>query len=288
MPTIGELIKEGSKRLREAGVPVERRTASLLLAEILGRDRTYLLAHDRDEVASEVPTIYRSAIERRASGEPLQYITGHQEFYGRDFLVTPAVLIPRPETELIVETTLRLAANSHTPRILDICTGSGCIAVTLAAELPQSRVFALDISLEALLVARLNAERNSVREWVNFFAGDLCTALSDSLKFDYCVANPPYVAPEERETLAREVREHEPELALFAPEGGLGIIRRLVTECATITNPGGYLLCEIGYGQEQDALAMIDPKLWEPRETIKDLQGIPRTLVIKKRSTTPA
>jgi len=283
MPTIHELIREGYKRLHAAGVPDERRMAALLLAEILGRDRTYLIAHNQDEVAAEIGSLYRRAIERRASGEPLQYITGYQEFYGRDFLVTPAVLIPRPETELIIETTLRLSRNSVAPRILDICTGSGCIAVTLAAELPQSHVFALDISFEALMVARLNAERNDVKEWVNFFASDLCTALSNNLKFDFCVANPPYVAPEERETLAREVREHEPELALFAPEKGLGIIKRILAESAPVTRSGGYLLCEIGYGQEKDALAMVDARLWEPQETIKDLQGIPRTLVLKKR-----
>jgi release factor glutamine methyltransferase len=282
MPTIGELIIEGSKRLREAGVPDERRTAALLLAELLGRDRTYLLAHDRDEVSDEALISFRSAIERRASGEPIQYITGHQEFYGRDFLVTPAVLIPRPETELIIETTLRLANNCVAPLILDICTGSGCIAVTLAAELLSARLFALDISIDALLLARLNARLNNVSERVNFFVSDLCSSISPDISFDYCCANPPYVAVEEKPELAREVRDHEPEIALFAPESGLGIIKRLVKESAQIVRQGGYLLCEIGYGQETDALALVDCSQWKAQQTVRDLQGIARTLVLKR------
>ena len=288
MPKICDLIKEGAGKLREAAIEDPRLTASLLLAELLGRDRTYLLAHDCDEVSEEILLSYRAAIERRAGGEPLQYITGRQEFYGRDFIVTPATLIPRPETELIVETALRLATDLQltAPRILDICTGSGCIAVTLAAELISSIVFAVDISMPALSVARRNAERHGMSERCRFFAGDLCCAvredLSEDLKFDLCCANPPYVSREDRETLQFEVRMHEPEAALFADDGGLAVIRRIFEECPSIVKSGGYLLCEIGYGQERDALDAVDKRVWEIKETIKDLAGIPRTLVLRR------
>jgi release factor glutamine methyltransferase len=287
MATIRESINAGAARLRAAGVADERLTATLLLAAVLARDRAYLLAHNRDAVAAAALNQYQEFIERRAGGEPLQYITGHQEFYGRDFLVTPAALIPRPETELIIETALSLARQcGSAPRLLDIGVGSGCIAVTLAAELPQAHITALDISLPALWLARRNAQLHQVDARIDWLAADLCSTFSPHLaarqQFDICCANPPYVAPEDEATLAREVREHEPALALYAPEQGLGLIRRLLDESAAIVHTGGYLLCEIGFGQHAAALKMIDPTRWQAQETVKDLQGILRTLVLQR------
>src|SRR5205085_4573020 len=154
---------------------------------------------------------------------------------------------------------------------------------TLAAELPEALLFALDISPEALQVAQINANRYGVREQINWLASDLCSAFREQPNFDLCCANPPYIAQEEEQTLAREVSEHEPKLALFAPEYGLGIIRRLVEQCSPLVRPGGYLLCEIGFGQEEEVLALIDRAQWEAEETVRDLQNISRTLVLKRR-----
>ncbi|MEW6734143.1 MAG: peptide chain release factor N(5)-glutamine methyltransferase [Acidobacteriota bacterium] len=288
MATISELINIGAAQLTAVGVSDARLTAALLLAQVLGCDRTYLLIHAYDEIAAYAQANYQQLLMRRASGEPLQYIRGYQEFYGRDFLITPAVLIPRPETELIIETVLKLTntISATAPRILDIGTGSGCIAVTLAAELPTASVYALDISYEAIQVAKMNALRLGVAARLHWLISDLCAALNDRLpskaKFDFCCANPPYVAIEDQNTLAREVRDYEPQQALFASERGLSIIKRLFKESLPYLRAGGYLICEIGFGQEEKLLAEIDRDIWQPQETVKDLQGIPRTLVLKR------
>lgn len=287
MITIAEALKWGTQQLALAAIEQPRRTAALLLANLLQKDYTYLIAHDKDSLNSSKYASYQTLVTRRAQGEPLQYIAGQQEFYGRDFLVTPAVLIPRPETELIIDTVLKLTKQReyYQSRILDIGTGSGCIAVTLAAEIPQAQVFALDISLAALQIARFNGQKHNVTVhwWVSDLLSSIARQLPEATKFDFCCANPPYIPLTDRDSLAREVREHEPNQALFAEEEGLALIRRVISEAAPVVKATGYLLCEIGFGQEAAVLATVDKQAWQVRATIKDLQGIPRTIQLQRR-----
>lgn len=277
MPRLDELVQLGHNSLKNAGVDDPKLTSALLLAEALGKDRVYLLAHDRDEVDPEVYRRFLLFIERRSQGEPLQYITGRQQFYGLDFHVTPAVLIPRPETELIVELALKYATPSA--QILDLGTGSGCIAVTLAKLLPNAHLTALDISVEAVAVARRNAHAHAVLDRVDFVVSDLCSALSG--RYSIICSNPPYVAPKDAQTLAREVREYEPHLALFAPQDGLEMISRVFAEAAKVASAQAYLLMEIGYGQAQHIERLAAD--WVVVEIVPDLQGIPRTVVARPK-----
>lgn len=288
MTTITEALSWGAQQLALANIDQPRRTASLLLANLLQKDLTYLIAHNKDSLSSPLEyQNYQTLVTRRSQGEPLQYITEQQEFYGREFRVTPAVLIPRPETELIIDMVLKLAKKEKyfPPRILDIGTGSGCIAVTLAAEIPQAKVFALDISLAALQIARFNGQRHHVivHWWASDLLSSIAPQLPEDIKFDICCANPPYIPWADRDSLAREVREHEPNQALFAEEEGLALIRRVIDEAAAIVKPAGHLLCEIGFGQEVEVLATVDRQYWQVLDTIADLQGIPRTIHLQRR-----
>ncbi len=277
---VGELVHFGYKTLQDAGVDNSRLTSALLLAEALGKDRVYLLAHDRDEVDPEAYRRFLLFIERRSQGEPLQYITGKQQFYGLDFQVTPAVLIPRPETELIVDLALKYATPSA--QILDLGTGSGCIAVSLAKLLPDSHCTALDISIDAVSVARHNACVHGVVDRVDFLVSDLCSALSSEKRYSIICSNPPYVAEKDAETLAREVREYEPHLALFAPKDGLEMISRVFTEAAKVASSQAVLLMEIGYGQAEQ-IESLARHHWIVLEIVPDLQGIPRTVVARPK-----
>jgi release factor glutamine methyltransferase len=283
--TISEVLKRASQVLREAAVPNDILDAQTLLAEALGRDRTYLIINYHQEVSPDVLERYRILIERRASGEPLQYITGHQEFFGLEFEVTADVLIPRPETEMIVEETIRLArgANIDKHLIIDVGTGSGCIAITLARELEQSRIIAIDISPAALAVAKRNATRHGLGTRIAFIASDLLLALSQPLFADFIISNPPYVSQEQIAGLQREVRDWEPRLALTDFADGLSFYRCLFEQTPGRLKPGGYLICEMGYTQSEKILAMIDPAYWAEPFLLDDLQGIPRTLVVRRQ-----
>jgi release factor glutamine methyltransferase len=228
-------------------------------------------------------------IERRAAGEPVQYIRGHQEFYKLDFLATPAVLIPRPETEFLVERVLTLVSESRqtSPLIVDIGTGSGCIAVTLAVEIPGARLIATDISEAALAVARRNAARHGVSSRVEFYEGDLLAplaALGMANQVDVLACNPPYVAVSKPELMQREVRDYEPHTALFAGDDGLIFYRRLLAEGLGYVRPGGYFVCEIGYGQLDAITELVAASRWQLVDIMHDLQGIPRTLTIRRAS----
>lgn len=282
--TIAETLKQAGRRLRAAQVPNDLLDAQTLLAEALGQDRTYLIVNFSRQLDDELLVRYRALIERRAAGEPLQYITGRQEFFGLEFEVTPAVLIPRPETELIIEETIRLAqqANLDEAIIVDVGTGSGCIAVTLAREIEDAQVFACDISPEALQVARRNAARHRLEDRIQFRESDLLAVFEIKPFADFILSNPPYVAAAEIATLQREVRDWEPHLALTDHGDGLSFYRRLFRDTPARLNPGGHLLCELGYGQAKAVLAMIDPAVWEEPRLLDDLQGIPRTLVLRK------
>jgi len=292
VPTISEAINEGARRLERAGANDARRTAGVLLAHRLDVDRTHLLMHPEQAISEEDHQTFLQMIERRAAGEPVQYITGHQEFYKLDFLVTPAVLIPRPETEFLVERALRLVreAQQPAPLIVDAGTGSGGIAVTLAVEIPGARLIATDLSGAALAVARLNAARHGVSSRVEFYEGDLfapLTALGIDNRVDLLVCNPPYVAASEPDLVQPEVRDYEPHTALFGGADGLIFYPRLLAEGLAYVKPGGYLVCEIGYNQLEAISEMVAASGWQMVDVTEDLQGIPRTLTIRRPIAKP-
>jgi release factor glutamine methyltransferase len=282
--TIAETLKEASEQLRAASVANDLLDAQTLLAEALGQDRTHLIINFNQQVSEEVQSKFQAMIRRRATHEPLQYITGRQAFFGLDFEVTPDVLIPRPETELIVEETIRLAQQNTilNPMIVDVCAGSGCIAVSLARELNGARVIASDISVPALRVARRNAARHGLEHQVHFVASDLLDALAEENFADFILSNPPYVSEEEMPTLQCEVRDWEPHLALTDSRDGLSFYRRLLKDAASRLKPGAYLICEMGYTQSESIVGMIDRKVWAEPRLLDDLQGIPRTIVLQK------
>lgn len=280
------MILDGAHELRVSGVPEARREVSSLLAHVLGQDRSFILTHADDVLDEEQSETLRKFLTRRANGEPLQYITGHQEFFGLDFEVTPEVLIPRPETELLVEKSLNLFDAGDAPLICDVGTGSGCITITLLNKLRQARGVSLDISAAALTVARRNASYHAVADRVEFFLSDCFEAVRDThqFAFDLIVSNPPYVETGDRDSLQREVRDFEPQAALFAGADGLSVIRRLLIESANFLKPRGFFLFEIGFNQATAVEALIDRETWRLIEIYPDLQGIPRTVALQKSS----
>jgi release factor glutamine methyltransferase len=285
--SIAEATLEGTQILRRAGVPEARREAASLLAYVVARDHTYIITHAERALAPSDVRRFREYVERRAAGEPLQYITGHQEFFNLDFEVNRDVLIPRPETELLVETALELLGSGQEgppARICDVGTGSGCIAVTLLHERPVARAIGLDISEAALRVATRNSARHGVRERLALIASDCFAALDErAARFSMIVSNPPYVAAEALAGLQREVREYEPRVALSPGTDGLRVIRRLLTDAPRFLSAGGHLLMEIGFDQHAAVGEMIDPEVWQLLDIHKDLQGIPRTVALRKR-----
>jgi release factor glutamine methyltransferase len=282
---ISDLIREGARVLARAGVPEARREAMSLVEYVTARDRTFLITHPETALAPSDVRQLRALFEERAAGRPLQYITGRQEFYGLDFEVTPDVLIPRPETELLVETALEiLDGASKTPLVCDVGTGSGCIPVTLLHERVNARAVGLDISTRALRVAERNAERHGVRQRLTLIASDCFSALSESCaRFTMIVSNPPYVAEDTLTGLQREVRDYEPRVALTPGGDGLSVIRRLILDAPRFLEDGGHLLMEIGFDQHQVVSQLIDPHVWQLLDIRKDLQGIPRIVVLKRR-----
>jgi release factor glutamine methyltransferase len=286
MPTsIAETILQGAHRLRKAGVPEARREAGSLLAYVLGRDRSFILTHAEDAIGEEQAERFHECLERRAQGEPLQYITANQEFFGLDFEVTKDVLIPRPETELLIETALKLLTPSADAFICDVGTGSGCIVITLMQQLKQARGVAIDISPDALAVARRNAVRHSVVERIDFILSDCFAALNSRQprpSFDLIVSNPPYVEEGAMADLQREVRDFEPRNALAAGADGLDIIRRLLLETPCFLKTAGHYLFEIGLNQAAAVERLLDPKIWRLIDIHKDLQGIPRTVALQR------
>src|SRR5271165_368221 len=267
--TIGDALLHGAARLTES--ETARRDAELLLMYALGCDRAYLLTHPEAQLTSEQSALYEGWLKRRARHEPIQYITSEQEFFGLKFRVSPDVLIPRPETEHLVEAALARVDRGRPFRIADIGTGSGAIAVALAHALPLAHITALDISPAALAVARSNAEIYSVLDRIRFCESDLLEAVAGE-SFDMIVSNPPYVA--EDEVLDPQVRDYEPASALFAGAAGLDVYRRLIPQAQTALEPRGWLLLEIGHGQ-REALAQLLSG-WNSVSFIADLQGIPR------------
>jgi release factor glutamine methyltransferase len=279
--SIADSLRDASQLLQASGVPEARREAGSLLSFVIGKDRTFLISHAEDRLNDADLDRFRQFVERRAGGEPLQYITGAQDFYGREFLVTPDVLIPRPETELLVEAALEVVAGISGPSICDVGTGSGCIAVTLLCERTDARAVAGDVSEAALEVAAQNARRHGVSERIEFKVSDCFDAL-DPATFDLIVSNPPYVSSDALAGLQREVRDHEPLVALSPGADGLSVIRRLLQDGPAFLKPDGYLIMEIGFDQGEKVQQLIDEKFWRLVEIRPDLQDIPRIVVVQR------
>ena len=283
--TIREALQSAAERLELHYVSNARLTAELLLAHVLSVEREYLHSHDDSVLTKAELEALEDHLYDRMSGMPLQYIVGRQEFYGRYFHVNPSVLIPRPETEYIIEAVLEAygtrGTRGLTPRplsIFDVGTGSGCIAVTLSLEIPGAEVVAADISFDALVVACENSARLGAQ--VKFVCADVLDGIS--CKFDFVVSNPPYVHRNEITRLQRDVREYEPHVALFSPEDELAIYRRLVLGSEEMLKAGGHLIMEVGIGMDERVLTLFGRK-WEKLPTKADLQGIPRTVIAKLR-----
>jgi len=256
-----------------------RMNAETLLMFVLNSDRAYLYAHPEYELTADEQARYDEAIAERSTGKPAQYITGHQEFWGMDLIVSPAVLIPRPETEHVIETVLELARAMQAPRIIDVGTGSGCIALALAAELPWARVEAVDISASALEVARANAHRLQMDHRIIFSQRDLLAG-APAAAYNFIVSNPPYVPASEPEKAQREVREFEPKVAVFAGESGLEVYRRLIPQARAALKPGGWLIVEIGFSLAQAVCELL--RDWAEVRVVPDLQGIPRVVAARR------
>jgi len=272
--TIQTALVQGTKLLEEGRIAAPRLTAEVLLTCALGRERAYLYAHPEEELREVAWIHYGRYLHERLQGKPTQYITGRQEFYGREFRVTRDVLIPRPETEHLVEAALaRIEAGDV---VIDVGSGSGAIAVTLALE-TAARILATDISPPALCVARSNAQRLSAP--VSFVACDLASAIADQT-INVLVSNPPYVPETDQPVIQREVRDWEPHVALFAGPNGLEIYERLIAEALRVLRPGGWLLLELGYNSVEPVRAMLGTK-WSEINVAQDLAGFPRVLAAR-------
>jgi release factor glutamine methyltransferase len=286
--TIAEALREAATALRVAGLSEPRREAGSLLSHATGRDLANLITHADEALTAAERAAFRAAVARRAAGEPFQYITGRQEFYGLEFEVNPDVLIPRPETELLVGAALELLRGTEGPFVCDVGTGSGCIAVALLHERRDARGLALDVSPAALAVAARNAARHGVDERLRLLVSDCFDALGGGgrggARYDLVASNPPYVAGDALEGLQREVRDHEPRVALTPGGDGLSVVRRLVAEAPRHLKPGGHLLMEIGFDQHERVAALLDPAVWTLLDIHKDLQGIPRTVALRLKA----
>jgi release factor glutamine methyltransferase len=263
-----------------------RMNAELLLMFILDCDRAYFFAHPERELTPDEEARYIEVVNERARGVPAQYIVGHQEFWGLDFIVNPSVLIPRPETEHLIETVVDLS-KSHPPsassfKIIDVGTGSGAIAIALAKEFPTAEIHATDISAEALEVARANAARLRF-DGVQFHQSDVLAELVRDATFDFVVSNPPYVALSEEDKVQDVVKKFEPRVAVFAGTHGLDVIRRLIPQSREALRPGGWLLMEIGYSMSEAVMQLLAD--WDDVHAVPDLQGIPRVIVARKTTS---
>jgi len=283
---------EATTHLGAASVPSPRMNAELLLMFALPCDRAYLFAHPERELTHDETARYEAALAERARGVPAQYISGHQEFWGMDLIVTPAVLIPRPETEHVIETVLACVRQTSTDtdqtlrstsplQIADVGTGSGCIALALAQELPQSQIHATDISAAALEIARANASRHQLESRIHFREADLLFGFEDHA-FDFIVSNPPYVGESEEDQVQLEVRKYEPRRAVFAGPTGTETIARLIPQAWAALKPGGWLVMEISGTIAEEVKRLLQG--WDDVQIHPDLQSIPRVVQARKPS----
>jgi release factor glutamine methyltransferase len=300
-----ESLNTAIRQLTDRAVPSPRLNAELLLMFTLGCDRAYLYGHPERELAAEEQSRYEDALAQRSRGIPAQYITGHQEFWGMDLIVSPAVLIPRPETEHVIETVLARVGqaqncvdapghvgrtlfsdpgfaetSSSALRIVDVGTGSGCIALALAKELPQAEIHATEISPAALEIARANAARHQLEKRLHFHETDLLSGI-DNRVYDFVVSNPPYVGEAEEDQVQLEVRKFEPRNAVFAGAKGVEVIERLIPQAHQVLKPGGWLVMEIS-GTIADHVQKL-LVAWNNVQITNDLQGIPRVASAQKK-----
>jgi release factor glutamine methyltransferase len=315
MSSLRSTVANAAERLSLGPHPERaRQDAETLLLHILHKNKSWLIARSDKELAATETVRYSEFIERRYQGEPIQYITGETEFYRMPFRVTPDVLIPRPETELLVECAVQLMPifdnrtkrflsfqivrpathngnnkQSRTdpqkagwpPRILDVGTGTGCIAISIAHDWAEAEITAIDLSASALEVARFNAESLGFADHIRFLMGDLLTPVAGE-QFELIVSNPPYVPSGDCATLSVEVREYEPGLALFAGDDGLDVYRRLIPDAFGALTPGGYLALEIGYGQSPAITELLATAGFQQIEFVPDLQNIPRVACARR------
>ena len=280
--TIQNALADATGALAVSDLKEARLEAGSLLSHVMNRDRTFVLARPEHVLDPDLLVMFQSLVVRRAAGEPLQYITGHQEFFKLDFEVTPDVLIPRPESEAIVEVALELLPKDRPARFADVGTGSGCLAISILHELTNARCVAIDVSPAALNIARGNAQRHGVIDRLQLIDSNLFSAVAADDQFDLIVSNPPYVPDDDIDSLQPEVR-YEPRSALAGGSDGLEVIRRLLREALARIQTGGHLVFEFGFGQEEPLLNLLDRKQWNLIEARKDLQGIPRTMVLERR-----
>jgi len=293
---VRSLLKQGMSQLLAANVPFFTLSAELLLLHVAACDRAWLYAHPEEILSAEITNRYFSLIQRRANGEPTQHLTGKQEFWGLEFEVNPDVLIPRPETEHLIEVALdRLALRElragrppcltgNGITLVDIGTGSGCIAIALAKELPDATVYAADISAAALTVARRNAARHGFADRIRFLESNLFDAFIP-VRFDLIVCNPPYVGRRAADSLAREVREHEPEVALYGGEEGYEFYAELVAQSHEFLKPDGLLVLELGHDSLPAVQPLLESRQWTNLAVTNDLAGIPRVLATERLIT---
>jgi release factor glutamine methyltransferase len=278
--TFADQVARGLERLVAAGIREDeaRRDAELLARHALGWDRAAWLASRRDAASSRFIAEYEALLTRRAAREPVSLILGRREFWGLEFDTGPGALIPRPETELIVEEALEEVTDVHAPLVADVGTGTGCLAVALARELPHARIVATDVSAPALNIARANAAKHAVAARVHLIRANLLDGLA--AQFDLIVSNPPYVKSGDRAGLGPEVRDYEPAVALFGGPDGLDAIRALLARAPAHLKPEGRFILEFGYGQDSDVVALARSAGFDVLRIRADLQDIPRVAVL--------
>lgn len=285
--TIGRLLDWTTKFLAQKGSDAPRLDTEVLLSHALGCRRIELYTRFEEEPTPQQRTHFRELVRRRTDGCPVAYLVGSKEFFSLEFEVNPSVLIPRPDTETLVTECLRLARAMPEPRIIDIGTGSGCIAVSIAKRHKTAVVTAVDVSPTALEVARRNAEKHGVADRIRFFEGDLFAPVPEGERFDFVLSNPPYIPAEDLAGLQREVRDHEPHLALDGGPGGFDVFDRLITAARSYLEPGGHLMIEIGAPQEAEARRRLEAASgYDLGKTILDAAGRPRVLHAQRQPVT--
>ncbi len=282
--TVGRILEWTAQHLKKSGSDTPRLDAELLLAKARACPRIQLYVQFNEVVPDAQRAVMRDLVRRRAQSEPVAHLVGHREFFSLDFAVSPDVLIPRPDTETLVLDLITHARRLPAPAILDVATGSGCIAIAAAVQVPAARVTASDVSPAALTLARQNADRHGVAARITFLEGDLLAPLPAGAQFDFLVSNPPYIPTAQLETLDREVRDYEPRLALDGGPDGLRFLATLLQQAPSVLVPGGRLLLEFTPEQAPALLelATAQPELSDPA-VLKDLAGRPRVLVATRR-----
>jgi release factor glutamine methyltransferase len=279
---VADAVSFTAEKLREGDVPDARRDAELFVSFVAGRDKTFLIAHPEHELSANEEMHLDKLTARRLTREPLQYILGRQEFYGLEFVVTPDVLIPRPETEILVERAIEFLKPLGDPSFCEIGVGSGCISISVLCNVTSVRAIATDISTNAINIARANAVKHTVADRISFVESDVYSNVPET-QFDAILSNPPYVPEIDFDSLQPEVRDYEPHLALTSGDLGLDVITRLTEQAPAYLKPGGLLIFEMGFNQSAAVSGMFDPRVWQNAEILPDLQGIPRIAVAVKQ-----